>query len=75
MSVYIILFISENLPKLVLNKRNSERVFSPNKHHKPLCSKKKIEQVAQRKEYHRSDIFENESGCQNSSTKCKGTGK
>ena len=75
MSVYIILFISENLPKVVLNKRDSERAFSPNKPRKPPRSKKKTERVAQRTEYHRSDIFENESGCQNMSTECEGTGK
>jgi hypothetical protein len=75
MSVYIILFISENLLKVVHNKRDSERTISPNKHCKPLCTKKKSEQISQRTEYRRSDVFEHESGYQNTSTKCEGTGK
>jgi hypothetical protein len=74
MSVYIILFISENLLKVVLHKRDSERAFSPNKLRKPLCTKK-CEQVVQRTEYCTSDIFQHEGGCQNTSTKCEGTGK
>jgi len=73
--VYIILFIPENLLEVVLHRRDSERAFSPNKHRKPLWTKKETEQVAQRTEYHRSDIFKHESGCQNTSTKCEGTGE
>ena len=74
MSVYIILFISENLLKVVHNKRGLERAISPNKHRKPPCTQKS-EQVSQKTEYRRSDIFQHESGCQNTSTQFKGTGK